>query len=78
MSQDTQKRSDALTLFEESVLKPDVRLRQCARNQHCYDELMQVREDVLQYLKTLSAYSFERSITQQHCQTLRLVTLTLL
>ena len=53
MSQDTQKRSDALSLFEESVLKPDVRLRQCARNQHCYDELMQVREDVLEYLKSL-------------------------
>jgi len=52
MSQTTQK-LDALTLFEESVLKPDVRLRQCARNQHCYDELMQVREDVLEYLKSL-------------------------
>ena len=52
MSQNTQK-LDALTLFEESVLKPDVRLRQCVRNQHCYDELMQIREDVLEYLKTL-------------------------
>ena len=45
-------KADALTLFEESVLKPDVRLRQCARNQGCYDELMQIREDVLEYLKT--------------------------
>ena len=52
MSLPTEK-LDALTLFEESVLKPDHRLRQCARNQNCYDELMQVREDVLQYLKTL-------------------------
>jgi hypothetical protein len=49
----TQKHKDAVTLFEESVLKPDVRLRQCARNQDCYDELMQIREDVLEYLKTL-------------------------
>ena len=47
------KRSDALTLFMESVLKPDVKLRQCARNQDCYDELMQIRKDVLEYLKTL-------------------------
>ena len=47
------KRSDALTLFTESVLKPDHRLRQCARNQECYDELMQIREEVLEYLKTL-------------------------
>jgi len=42
-----------LDLFTESVLKPDVRLRQCARNQDCYDDLMQIREDVLEYLKTL-------------------------
>ena len=51
-NQDTAK-ADALTLFEESVLKPDNKLRQCARNQQCYDELMQVRADVLEYLKTL-------------------------
>jgi len=42
---------DGLTLFEESVLKPDPKLRQCARNQGCYDELMQIREDVVQYLQ---------------------------
>ena len=44
---------DGLTLFEESVLKPDHKLRQCARNQGCYDELMEVRSHVLEYLKTL-------------------------
>ena len=44
---------DGLTLFEESVLKPDPKLRQCARNQNCYDELMEIREDVLEYLSTL-------------------------
>jgi len=42
-----------LTLFEESVLKPDPELRNCAHNQKCYNELMAVREQVLQYLKTL-------------------------
>ena len=46
-------RSSAITLFTESVLKPDNRLRNCARNQECYDELMQIREEVLEYLKTL-------------------------
>lgn len=45
--------ADALTLFEESVLKPDHKLRQCARNQGCYDELMQVRQHVLDYLSSL-------------------------
>ena len=27
-------------LFTESVYKPDEKLRQCARNQDCYQELM--------------------------------------
>lgn len=55
MSQTTSKSSylDGLTLFEESVLKPDHRLRQCARNQNCYDELMEVREQVLEFLSDL-------------------------
>lgn len=55
MSLDTSKNQfiDGLTLFEESVLKPDHKLRQCARNQGCYDELMQIREHVLQYLEKL-------------------------
>ena len=55
MSHDTSKTTftDGLTLFEESVLKPDHKLRQCARNQNCYEELMQIREKVLEYLKEL-------------------------
>jgi hypothetical protein len=42
-----------LTLFTESVLKPDPELRNCAHNQLCYHELMYIREHVLEYLKTL-------------------------
>jgi hypothetical protein len=42
-----------LDLFIESVHKPDHELRQCAHNQHCYNELMAVREHVLEYLKLL-------------------------
>ena len=42
-----------LDIFIESVIKPDSSLRQCAHNQKCYNELMTVREDVLQYLKTV-------------------------
>jgi len=41
-----------LDLFIESVLKPDPSLRQCAHNQQCFHELMDVREDVLHFLKT--------------------------
>jgi len=42
-----------LDIFTESVLKPDPALRQCAHNQMCYHELMEVRENVLKYLHTL-------------------------
>ena len=43
----------ALSLFTESVLTPDHQLRGCAHNQGCFDELMEIREHVLEYLKTL-------------------------
>jgi hypothetical protein len=42
-----------LDIFIESVIKPDPALRQCAHNQKCYHELMWVRENVLEYLRTL-------------------------
>ena len=41
-----------LDIFIESVIKPDSSLRQCAHNQQCYNELMDVRADVLNYLRT--------------------------
>ena len=43
----------ALALFTESVMKPDHDLRGCAHNQGCYNELLEIREHVLKYLKTL-------------------------
>ena len=43
----------ALSLFTESVLAPDHNLRGCAHNQGCFDELMEIRKHVLEYLKTL-------------------------
>ena len=43
----------ALSLFTESVMAPDHQLRGCAHNQGCYEELMEIREHVLKYLKTL-------------------------
>ena len=47
------KYDSALSLFEESVLAPDHKLRGCAHNQGCFDELMEIRNHVLNYLKTL-------------------------
>lgn len=45
-----QKRRDALSLFYESVLKPDQELRQNAHDQKCFHELMEWRSEVLTYL----------------------------
>ena len=49
----SQKYQRALDLFTESVMKPDPDLRGCAHNQDCFNELMEIREHVLKYLKTL-------------------------
>ena len=48
-----EKWNRGLVIFIESVHKPDSSLRQCAHNQKCYHELMDVRKDVLEYLNTL-------------------------
>ena len=42
-----------LDLYIESVYKPDDHLRGCAHNQKCFNELMGVRAQVLDYLTTL-------------------------
>ena len=43
----------ALSLFTASVLEPNHKLSGCAHNQGCYDELMEIRKHVLEYLRTL-------------------------
>ena len=48
-----QKWNRGLDLYIESVHKPDHALRGCAHNQKCFNELMEVRAEVLEYLKTL-------------------------
>tara|TARA_R100000008_G_C3494017_1_gene120196 strand:+ start:265 stop:477 length:213 start_codon:yes stop_codon:yes gene_type:complete len=48
-----EKYNRGLDIFIESVQKPDSALRGCAHNQKCYNELMEVREEVLKYLHTL-------------------------
>ena len=48
-----QKWNRGLDLYIESIHKHDHRLRGCAHNQKCYNELMEVRAHVLEYLKTI-------------------------
>ena len=43
----------ALDIFIESVHKPDNALRTCAHNQKCYNELMWIRDDIIDHLHTL-------------------------
>ena len=51
-SQD-QKWNRGVDLYVESIHKPDHALRGCAHNQKCYNELMAVRANVLEYVLTL-------------------------
>lgn len=41
------------TLLLESLYKPDSRLRGCAYNQKCYDEMMTIRDAVINHVKSL-------------------------
>tara|TARA_B100001989_G_scaffold8381_1_gene5514 strand:- start:430 stop:615 length:186 start_codon:yes stop_codon:yes gene_type:complete len=46
-----QKRKDGLIILLESLHKPDSKLRGCAYNQGCYEELMMWREQLINYLE---------------------------
>ena len=41
------------TLLIESLYKPDSKLRGCAYNQGCYDEMMELRDSVIEYVKSI-------------------------
>ena len=41
------------TLFLESIHKPDHQLRSCAHNQKCYNELMEIREQVIEMVRDI-------------------------
>ena len=51
MTEKEQKRKDAFHIFYESVLKPDHELRLYAHDEECYHELMEVRDEILNYLR---------------------------
>jgi len=41
------------TLFLESLHKPDHELRGCSHNQKCYNELMEIREQVIKIVHSI-------------------------
>ena len=51
----TYERWDAAhAIFLESLMKPDNPLRSCAYNQQCYDDLMQIRDQVIDHAKNMT------------------------
>ena len=54
----------ALALFTESVMKPDHDLRGCAHNQGCFDELKALRDEVIDYVKTLKNPHVTKPLTK--------------
>ena len=43
----------ARAIFLESLMQPDNHLRSCAYNQQCYDELMAIRDDVIERTRNM-------------------------
>ena len=43
----------ARAIFLESLMRPDNHLRSCAYNQQCYDDLMQIRDYVIEMTKEM-------------------------
>ena len=43
----------ARSIFIESLMQPDHHLRSCAYNQQCYDELMVIRDQVIEMVREM-------------------------
>ena len=43
----------ARAIFIASLMQPDNHLRSCAHNQQCYDELMEIRDDVIEKTRNM-------------------------
>ena len=50
MTDKKMKRKDAFFIFYESVLKPDHELRLYAHDEECYNELLEWRSEIIEYL----------------------------
>ena len=50
---DLERWDRARTLLLESLYKPDHQLRSCAFNQECKDELLEIRDQVVQMVRDL-------------------------
>ena len=44
----------AKSILLESLYKPDHHLRSCAHNQHCYDDMIQIRDQIVEYVQEMT------------------------
>ena len=44
----------ARTILLESLHKPDHHLRSCAHNQHCHDDMIMLRDELIEYVRGMS------------------------
>ena len=51
--EETEKWDRARTLMLESLYKPDQQLRSCAFNQECKDDLMSIRDQVIELVQNM-------------------------
>ena len=49
----TDKWDRGRTLLLESLYKPDTKLRGCAYDQKCFDEMLGIRDEVIEYVRNL-------------------------
>jgi len=49
----SEKWDRARDLLLESLYKPDHALRSCSHNQHCFDEMLLLRDEVIDYVSKL-------------------------
>ena len=46
----SEKWDRARDLLLESLYKPDDSLRSCSHNQHCFDEMLSLRDEIIDYV----------------------------
>ena len=44
----------AKSILLESLFKPDNHLRACAYNQECYEEVIQIRDQIIEHVQNMS------------------------
>tara|TARA_B100000900_G_C20420755_1_gene650861 strand:+ start:595 stop:876 length:282 start_codon:yes stop_codon:yes gene_type:complete len=54
LNQSSEKWDRGKSLLLESLYKPDSKLRGCAYNQDCFNEMMKIRDEVIEYVKRLN------------------------